>query len=146
MLVFIATPIAKDIHWIWKDGNEFTVPPGAEMAEMAGAERNLEVLEKLWLWKEGCWVINAAYCLEQPIDKAIKVGAAQEALTLRPHAWRGRFSPHHRPAFFIVIMWRCSVSRIQGAIKSMFRWLSRKGFWSCSEKATLGPAESTLLH
>lgn len=61
---------------------------------MAEAERNLEVLEKLWLHKQGGRVIDAAGCLEQPIEKAIKVRPAQEALTLRPHAWRGIPPPY----------------------------------------------------
>ena len=49
---------------------------------MAGAEKNLKVLGKLWLQNAGCRVINTESCTEQPIEKAIKIGAAQETLTL----------------------------------------------------------------
>lgn len=65
-------------------------PHGLRLLECWNREK-LGGFSMLWLQNEGSRVTNAASCMERPIEKAIKVRTALEALTLKMHAWREDF-------------------------------------------------------
>lgn len=104
------------VHGTQKGRHELTVPPKGWSRWDDWNGEKLGGFRNLWLEDEGCRVINAARCSGCLTEKAFKVRAAQEALTLNTTCLESGFFS----SLFIAVMQGFSVSRTQGAIKSAF--------------------------